>query len=173
VGQGERRIRTLALETSVEALRDVPSAGRGDAVSVEDWVVRPVEKGDGSWLFATMADGLAKNSYFHGVSPKLVNNLAAYVAASKWDCTVVCTADEDHEPAGWVIYRTVPTLTIAYAHVDEAFRGLGAWRALRDHIGLKPDQLVGVVLASPTAMKTARSKYQAKHNWGLVLEWLS
>ena len=145
-------------------------------MSVEDWVVRDVEQSDLDWLTSTLTEGLGKNSYFHGVSLASTDNLSRQmtfqVESSKLSCAVACTADDDHEPAGWVIYRQVPSLTIAYAHVDEAFRGLGAWRAMREHIGLKPQQLVGVVLASPTAMKLARAKYQAKHNWGMVLEWL-
>ena len=138
-------------------------------MSVEDWVVRPANSGDHRWVVETLAAGLARNSYFHGVEETKVTRLAERVM---WSQAVACTNDDDHEPAGWVIYRQVPSLTIAYAHVDEAFRGLGAWRAMREHIGLKPQQLVGVVLASPTAMKLARAKYQAKHNYGLILEWL-
>ena len=143
-------------------------------MSAGDWTVRPAEHGDRSWMATGLAEGMERNSYFYGVPPRLVANLAASVAApSGWDAAVVCTADEDHEPAGWVIYRQVPTLTVAYAYVEPSFRGLGAWRALREHLGLRDGQLVGVVLASPPAMSTARKKYQAKHNWGMVLEWLA
>jgi len=140
----------------------------------EDWTIRSATGDDRPWIAGTLAEDLSRNSYLYGVAPKLVANLAASVAApSAWDVAVACTADHDREAAGWVIYRLVPTLTIAYAHVEPAFRGLGAWRALRDHLGLRDGQLVGVVLAPPTAMQHARKKYQAKHNWGMVLEWLA
>lgn len=143
-------------------------------MSAEDWTVRGVEPADRRWIAQCLAGDLERNSYLYGVPAKLVANLAASVAApSAWHAAVVCTADGDQEPAGWVIYRNVPTMTIAYAHVEPAFRGLGAWRALRDHLGLRDGQLVGVVLAPPTAMQQARRKYQAKHNWGMVLEWLA
>lgn len=143
-------------------------------MSAEDWTVRPAEPADRAWIATTLAEDLERNSYLYGVAPRLVANLAASVAApSAWEVAVVCTADTDHEPAGWVICRHVPTLTVAYAYVEPAFRGLGAWRALREHLGLRSGQQLGIVLASPTAMSAARKKYQAKHNWGLVLEWLA
>ena len=147
-------------------------------------MVRPVRADDRPWMRSSLAVGLAANSYFHVVERALVYGLAASVAKGSyfhgverahgdWDALVVCTNDEDHEPAGWVVYRHTPTTTIAYAHVDEAFRGLGAWRALRTRLGLRDGQLVNVVLASPQAMSTARKRYLAKHNWGQVLEWLA
>jgi hypothetical protein len=140
----------------------------------DDWTIRAAEPADRAWIALGLAEGLERNSYFYGVPPRLVAGLAASVAApSEWQTSVVCTADADHEPAGWVVYRSLPTLTVAYAHVDAAFRGLGAWRALREHMGLRDGQLVGVVLASPPAMSVARKRYQAKHNWGMVLEWLA
>jgi hypothetical protein len=142
----------------------------------EDWTVRPAAIGDRRWVASSLRAGLERNSYFHGVDSatllRLTGDIASTVACGSWQADIVCTGDDDKEPAGWVIYRQVPTMTIAYAHVDEAFRGLGAWRCLRNHLGLRDGQLVGVVLASPQAMATARKRYQAKHNWGMVLEWL-
>ena len=141
----------------------------------EDWQVRAATSDDRPWLEETLREELRTNSYFHGVPAKLVAGLSASVAAptDEWRTDVVTTADEDHEPAGWVIYREVPALTIAHAYVEDSFRGLGAWRALREHVGLKRGQLVNVILASPQAMSLARKVYMAKHNWGQILGWLT
>jgi GNAT superfamily N-acetyltransferase len=141
-----------------------------------DWTVRPARRDDVDWLRKTLAGELAANSYFHGVHRAFIDDLAGLVVENGWKCLVVDTADaadQGDTPAGWVMFHQVPTLSIAMAYVDPSFRGLGAWRALRERIGLQPGQLVNVVLAGPAAMGIARKKYQAKHNWGRVLEWLA
>jgi hypothetical protein len=118
---------------------------------------------------------LGRNSYFHAVPPEAVHGLASSASelSEPWELAVVETTDEAHEAAGWVLYRQVPALTIAYAYVEPSFRGLGAWRALRAHLGMRDGQLVNVVLASPQAMGLARKRYAAKHNWGQAIGWLT
>jgi hypothetical protein len=156
-------------------MRYLPSGRQGDAVT-EDWTVRPMHaKGDRGWVTSTLREGLATNSYMHGVPEDILAHTTGLVAnhiGDQLSGLVAVSADEDAEPAGWVLYKQLPVLTIAYAHVEETYRGLGAWRALRAELGMRDGQLVGVVLASPQAMKLARAKYQAKHNWGMVLQWL-
>lgn len=145
------------------------------AAPAGDWTVRAAAPEDADWLEASLVTDMATNGYFHGVDRDYLNTLARRVFEAGWKCLVVEPAqgqDEGDFPAGWVLYHSVPTLSIAMAFVDPSYRGLGAWRALRERVGLQPGQLVNVVLASPKAMATARQKYQAKQHWGRVLEWL-
>jgi GNAT superfamily N-acetyltransferase len=140
-----------------------------------DWTVREYTRDDLDWLQASLASDLSTNGYFHGVDRDYLSMLAERVFDQGWKCLVVEPAqgqDEGDFPAGWVLYHSVPTLSIAMAYVDPSYRGLGAWRALRERVGLQEGQLVNVVLASPKAMAAARQKYQAKQHWGRVLEWL-
>jgi hypothetical protein len=143
-------------------------------MSAEDWTVREDAEDDLAWLASSLALACNLNSYFHGVDHSLIRAMADRLVSLRhpWLIRLAATADEG-DPAGWVIYQEIPTLTIAMAYVEPTYRGLGAWRALRSAIGLKDGQLVNVVLASPQAMGLARKKYQAKHNWGRCLEWLT
>lgn len=140
-----------------------------------DWNVRAATPDDTPWLEASLWQDLAANGYFHGVDRNYLAALAARAFDQGWKCLVVEPAQGQEQgdfPSGWVLYHPVPTLSIAMAYVDPSYRGLGAWRALRERLGLQNGQLVNVVLASPKAMALARQKYQAKQHWGRVLEWL-
>jgi len=147
---------------------------------VSDWTVRGATPDDLPWLRATLAAELAENNYFHGIDRAFTDGLAEVAFSAGWGCLIVSPADED-DPAGWVLFKLFPDLvvshvmvpSVAMAYVEPAYRGLGAWRALRERVGLRDGQLVNIVLAGPAAMYTARKKYKAKHHWGRVLEWLA
>jgi GNAT superfamily N-acetyltransferase len=153
------------------------------AVSADGWRVRPAEIGDATvdadWVRGTLAAELATNSYLYGVDRAQLLGRAALAVErcaigrsrglATWECLVVSPADEPDERAGWVIFESVPTLTVAYAYVEPAYRRLGAWRALREAIGLRDGMHVAIVLGSPRACSDARKRYVVKHNWGRIL----
>lgn len=149
------------------------------ATSAEGWRVRPAEISgsfaDAIWVSDSLRAELATNSYLYGVARgQLVERASLAVdrcrpPAGPWQCLVVAPADEPGERAGWVIFEAVPTLTVVYAYVEPSYRGLGAWRALREAIGLRDGMQVAVVLGSPRACSEARKRYAVKHNWGRIL----
>jgi len=136
--------------------------------SADEWRVRRGEVSDRLWIRDTLAAELATNSYLFSVDRATVLRVADKAEAG-WEALIVSPADEPTERAGWVLFEPVPTLTVAYAFVEPAYRRLGAWRALREAIGLRDGMQVAVVLGSPRACSDARKRYAVKHNWGRAL----
>lgn len=139
----------------------------------DDWIIREPTDADRAWMAGTLADELEHNSYLHGIGRERCTGIASRVLARPWLTRVIAPSEDSGAPCGWVIYESAPTLTVLYAFVDRTFRGLGAWRALADEIGLRRGHHVAIVLGSPKACAVARTKYAVKHNWGRVLEWLT
>jgi hypothetical protein len=115
---------------------------------------------------------LERNGYLYGVSPRAIGVLAD-AASTRTRALVVETDDDEPVAVGWVLYDDVPALCIYHAYVEVEFRGLGAWRVLRDALRLRDGQQVTCVLQSPAALADGRRRYKIKHNWGRVLEWLT
>lgn len=128
------------------------------------------------FVYSSLREELRASNYLYGVDRLLFTDLAVDLVNGAqrdgFDVAVVAPSEDADEAAGWVLYALVPQLTIAMAYVEPAYRGLGAWRAMREHIGLRSGQIVGVVLAGPRAMHAARETYQAKHCWGRALAWV-
>lgn len=144
-------------------------------MSGETWRVRPAGPLEMHMMRDELTSELVSNSYFYGVSRSLCGSVAENViSGNAFESLVVEPNDESDEPAmaGWVIFQRVPQLCVAMAYVEPSFRGLGAWRALREAIGLQKGQYVSCVLQGPKAMSEARKHYRAKHNWGRIVEWL-
>lgn len=141
-------------------------------MGADEWVVRAGVSADVPFVRSSLAKELVHNSYLYGVRREAGSALATATVGSGWPLLVVTPAEFPQELAGWVMFRPVPAMSVAFAYVDPHYRGLGAWRAMRDCLGLQPKQQVNVVLGSPMALKHARDKYTARHNWGQVLEWL-
>lgn len=151
----------------------------------KDWATREARPADGAFIRSTLIEDLIGNSYFYGVSREKIRRMASEVIARAINAgaRIIVAVPNDPEDAaavdevaGWVMFMTAGQagqLTVVNAYVEPSYRGLGAWRTLRDAIKLEPGQIVSCVLQSPRAMQQARSVYAAKHNWGRALEWLS
>jgi hypothetical protein len=140
---------------------------------VGDLALRIAGDADRQFIVSTAVRQARVNPFFAGVSTDVLGSavreaVICAFASPDWTVAVVePETDPGDEICGWIIYRDNVVLM---AYVKRAYRGLGAFRLMRNH-ALPPDrEWTGAVLADPHAIAMARRSGYVHHMPFLLLE---
>jgi hypothetical protein len=135
---------------------------------MSEFAIRPFRESDAPLIHGVCKHQAMLNGYWHGVPReeifKAVGDAVGFWTRSPdWTVDVITPVDPDlaDELCGFAI-RTTPNVW-AFAYVKPAYRGRGAFRALREASGIKAGQPVEVILGSPNALRIARQHFQVFH----------
>jgi GNAT superfamily N-acetyltransferase len=117
------------------------------------------------------------SGFWHGVERETLSKsvgdaVGFWTRSPDWQVDIATSSDPDlsDEIAGFSIHSGPGV--VAFSYVRPAFRGLGIWRALRDHAGLREGQNIEIILGNPNALRLARRRYRVFHVPFRILEAL-
>jgi GNAT superfamily N-acetyltransferase len=132
---------------------------------VSEFAVRPYRDEDALVIHGICYHQALMNGFFHGLERRIIGRVVSeaveyWAVSPTWTIDVVTPTDPDlsDEVCGFSIRSGASVW--AFAYVKPAYRGRGAWRALREAAGLRDGGVVEVILGSPNALRLARQRYK-------------